>query len=197
MNLSKTDLEKYEDEVKKSIFKWLSIIIPIQDRFISYAQNIREIVGIDNNSLPNIGTRINNKILEISHEFQNNGISMYANSKEEIVDINMLGGAILYDFIDKANECKHIIEKYMAEIENVVKECAKYEKMKQDSTINGLLRKIKNIFLPKKVLDVKKKILECEKYISHYKKICEQVTDFNLEKNLVESLVNYLMSSRI
>lgn len=137
-------------------------------------------------NIPNIANRAHNKLIELQKQFQNAGTSLY--SKESIVGETIIDDVI--DFqkkgLDYIISCDDVIKKHLMK-----RNSEQSQELINFTPLKKFFMMIRNVFMPKKQ---EEKTLACEEEIKSivqkYINISEELWKYNLEDNIVESIVN-------
>src|SRR5574344_517761 len=100
-----TDLLNEEEKYKKSIYDKVRNVSSQQTEIIVNMQEACKFYLDTENSIPNIGFSLNNKIVELQREFSKAGISIYVKEdKTGNVNSSFVGEAVFSDLIDQLTE---------------------------------------------------------------------------------------------
>lgn len=195
MAINEQKVKEFEEKYENTVFNKINEVSSKQFEKISkITENARDL-GQLQVSIPNSSTTVNNKLVELSHIFQEAGISMFVSKHEEndFVSSSLVGDAIIHDLIDKLSESTHKLVEYSKKIGEVSNEKSKQVLALQNiSPIRKFFLRIKALFVPKQSVDLS--LTEEEQGtldvpLQEYKEIDDQIFNYNLEDNLVQSLV--------
>ena len=151
--------------------------------------------------MPNIGVTINNKINEISHEFEDAGISMFAmpNEENEFVGSNFVGDAILDDLFARFAKGSQAYTDYVSDLEEAINRRNERAKaLVTTSPIKKFFLKIRSFFVHESMEDdmsfLLEKIEKMSSKISRYKDIDEELWNYSLKDNVAQSIINSITS---
>ncbi len=179
-----TDLLNEEEKYKKSIYDKVRNVSSQQTEIIVNMQEACKFYLDTENSIPNIGFSLNNKIVELQREFSKAGISIYVKEdKTGNVNSSFVGEAIFSDLIDQLTE---------GTIE--LKNCTNffYEKAKKQNNKMNVFRQIKyslNPDLIKKDFCTDDEKEQIKSNLSNYKSFNDKIYNYNLKENIVSSIV--------
>ena len=99
-------IKEFEEENKNTIFSNFSEYIRVLDDHINALMKSLEILGQSQIDIPNLGITANNKIIELSNEFNDKGVSMFCSVLDDYncVTSSFIGDSIMFDLIDKLDE---------------------------------------------------------------------------------------------
>lgn len=152
-------------------------------------------LGQANVDMPNIGTLVNNKIIELSHIFEEHGISIFSSESKDydFVTSSFLGNAIIQDLTDKINQSVEKMNEYGKKMEEVsVQRNKRIQALQNISPMRKFFSKIRSLFVPAKPIDLsltdeEQSILDSS--LQEYKDIGDKIWNYNLDDNLVPALV--------
>ena len=81
MTVSDEQVKEFEDEYKKTLFSEIDYLVSSQNQLFATIRKNQESIGIKKD-IPNMGITFNNKLIELSHIFQDAGISIYSSKTE-------------------------------------------------------------------------------------------------------------------
>lgn len=203
MSITKKQIKAYEDREKKEIYTALEALISEQTVFIQRAKVVGQFLNFDTN-IPNIGITFNNKLGELSQEFEQAGISMWAEVNEEydFIDSNMVGDAIIADMIQQLNTALDVLEKYQIRSSEVSdKKADKVEEFNKYGPIKKFFWKVKALFLSynqilQELWAKPEEIKEINAYLANFRELDDKLFNYNLKDNVSQSLVKYIKQLR-
>lgn len=182
-----------EDEFKQNLSKRIKQIINETDRII------REIEGTETREtsgkgLKNIGITINNKIVELQHQFEEKGLSMYSrkNTELDFYESSFLGDVIIKRLIDYVVEGIQGISGYYQEAEQILDEKnMQIEKNIKRNPIRKMLAKLtgRGLIQLQEVEIIQDELRRLSTYLRKYENIDNEIWKYNLKDNIVESIV--------
>lgn len=196
------DMKKYKEFYKKSLFDEIREISEMQSKFIIDIEKLEKYIGLDKR-ISNVGTRLNNKLIELEHEFEKLGISLYLVKKaDDIIGIKptFLGQAIISDLFDYSKKGdQNLIECYDA-IRGIIGKKEKALKEIQRNPLKRFFAQIRNMIASKE----KKNIVsytENERNtinlsISKYEDISAQLCKYNLRDNITSSITKLIRKQK-
>ena len=197
MGISERAIKAYENRRKEILYQIIRESISKQAKFIMQVEETCKIFDI-NVSMPNIGITLNNKLIEISKIFKKAEISMFAepNEKLNMVNSNFVGDAIINDLVAQLGEGIEKLLEYDFSMEKVInKKTTQIKALEKSGPIKRIFFSIRSLFNPNLISNVvsysKEDIEEIKSHLSEYKKIDENLWEYNLEDNIVQSLANY------
>lgn len=149
------------------------------------------------------GITLNNKLVELQHQFQNAGISMYSQKVEDYgtfkrnyVGSSFVGDAIIADLIGFASRGTQNLADYDKEKKKLTdKKVEQVQGLEKASPIRKFFGKIRNFFMPIKQEDISYTQEETEAvntHLSEYRETDNQLWKYNLRDNVVASLVKQI-----
>ena len=202
MAVDNKQVEEFEKKYKDTIFAKIIEVGSTQFEGISKMTTNATNLGQSHVSIPNVSTTLNNKIVELSHEFRNAGISMFSKEFEDygFVGSSFLGDAIIHDLIDKLATSTDKLGEYGKTIGNVAKQ--KNERvlaLQNVSPIRKFFSRIRAFFVPVQPVDLSLTEEEqgmLDSSLQEYKDIDSDIWKYNLEDNIVQALVKEIAGSQ-
>ena len=198
MGISESTIKAYENRRKEILYQIIRESISKQAKFIMQVEETCKIFDI-NVSMPNIGITLNNKLIEISKIFKKAEISMFAepNEKLNMVNSNFVGEAIINDLVAQLAEGIQTLVEYDFSMKKVInKKTEQITALEKSGPIKRIFFSIRSLFNPNLILNLvsysKEEVEEIKSHLSEYKKIDENLWEYNLEDNIVQSLANYI-----
>lgn len=190
------EVTEFEGKFKSILFDKIGEIASKQAELISQIQKTGKQVGLESD-LPNLAITLNNKLVELKHEFQNAGLSIYSRKYEyedyEFVGTSFIGEAIIEDlinYLDKGTQNLFDYDKTMSEITK--EKVEQKQALEKVSPFRRLFARIKNLFVPVKQDDMSYTEEEKGKintHLSDYKDIDNKLWNYNLKDNIILSIV--------
>ena len=196
------EVEKFEKEYKNTIFRKILEVGSKQFETISQMTTNATNLGQSHVSIPNASTTLNNKLVELSHEFEKAGISMLSKEYENygFVGSSLLGNAIIHDLIDKLATSNDKLGEYSKTIGDVSKQRnERLLALQNVSPIKKFFSKIRAFFVPVKPVDLsltKEEQGTLDSSLQEYTDIDSEIFNYNLEDNLIQALVKEIAGSQ-
>jgi hypothetical protein len=185
-------VKEFEEKCKEKLFDRIRKIISEQAKIISNIQIVGEYVGGLERNLPNIGITLNNKLVELQHEFENAGLSIYFQNNG-FLGGSFIGTAIIEDLIDlAANGIQNLSDYSKTERETKNKKSAKVRELEKASPLRRFFGTIKNFFVPLKIEDIlytDEEIDAMNTHLLEYKDTDNKLWNYNLKDNIIPSIV--------
>lgn len=202
MGITKKDVQEYEERYKKILYKSIESIMSNMYDTLNTNRRISKKLDLDIDiDMPNIGVTLNNKINEISHEFEDAGISMFAmpNEENEFVGSNFVGDAILDDLFARFAKGSQAYTNYVFNLEEAINRRNERAKaLVTTSPIKKFFLKIRSFFVHESMEDdmsfLLEKIEKMSSKISRYKDIDEELWNYSLKDNVAQSIINSITS---
>ncbi len=202
MGITKKDVQEYEERYKKILYKSIESIMSNMYDTLNTNRRISKKLDLDIDiDMPNIGVTLNNKINEISHEFEDAGISMFAmpNEENEFVGSNFVGDAILDDLFARFAKGSQAYTDYVSDLEEAINRRNERAKaLVTTSPIKKFFLKIRSFFVHESMEDdmsfLLEKIEKMSSKISRYKDIDEELWNYSLKDNVAQSIINSITS---
>lgn len=194
MTTDDKEVKTFEEKFKRMLFDKIGEISSKQADIIIQIQKTGKNIELENN-LPNIGITLNNKIVELQHEFQKAGISIYSQKDENsgFEGASFIGEAIIEDLTDyTAKGTQNSLDYAKTMTDTTKKKVEQIEALKKVSTIRRIFAKIKRFLAPKKQEDIsytKEEKNAINVHLSNYKDTDNQLWDYNLRDNVISSIV--------
>ena len=201
MAIDDKKVKEFEDNYREKLFNSFRTISLNQSKVFAATEKIRR----ENNlitDLPNIGITLNNKLVQLQHEFENVGISIYLEKTENCKEIklNYIGEAVLLDLIRYARNGIESSNEYQEKIDLIVtKKLKKIHGREDDSAITKVFTKMKRTLVPLKQKDLlftQKEIQTINQTLSSYKDVDNQLWNYNLRSNVVSSITKKIREQK-
>lgn len=194
MNIEKISPEEFEKERKEMFFNTIQAISNRLVMKIDIEKIIHSIFGRSSLNIPNVSISVNNKVVELSNLFKKAGISMFysVSGKYNNVNSSYIGNVILSDLMNKLFEATDMLNLYSKKIEEICNSKVDKAKSNQNQAINKFVSKLtgNNGTVPSKDIQFTDEENEAlDKILEGYKEIESWIWNYNLEDNLVPSLV--------
>lgn len=206
MAVTDKEVKDFESKYKKILFDKIHNFSFTYSQLISSIEESSKYTGTDSN-LPNIVITLNNKLVELSHSFREAGTSIFSTKIEDygIFNLNMvssslIGEAIIFDMFSRTEEATVTLQKYSSLLEqmsNIKRQQA--QSLKNGGPLKSIFLKFRSLVFPSQKIDLSYTQEETEKlnsFLSQYKEIDEQLWKYNLENDLVSSLVKHIVVER-
>lgn len=195
MSAEKQDIKEFERKYKEQLFEKINEVFSKQSQTIDIITENANDLGQANIEMPNTGTLVNNKIIELSHIFEESGISIFSSKSKDynFVTSSFLGDAIIQDLIDKIMQSTEKMNNYSKKIEEISGQRNKrIQALQNISPTKKFFSKIRSLFVPAKPIDLsltdeEQSILDSS--LKEYKDIGDEIWKYNLDDNLVPALV--------
>lgn len=197
MAIDSKQVREFEDKVKGLLFEKVGEISLKQHELISEIQDSSKYVDLESD-LPNLGITFNNKLVELQHQFQNAGLSMYSQEFKDygFIGSSFVGEAVILDLINYASKGTQDLADYSKTMKEVTdKKVEKVQGLEKASPIRRIFAKIRNFFVPVKQEDMTYTTEETETINSHlrdYRETDNQLWKYNLRDNIIPSIVKQI-----
>lgn len=198
MNIFEDYERTFEDRYKEIL---LNAINKMNSKQVEVIEQIKKTIrdtDIDiDEDIPNMAITLNNRLVELSHIFKNEGISIFSKDVSETIYMpSDIGDAIIEDMFDKVIIGIEMLERYSTTLSDFVKKKQEDRQiLKEAGSIKKLFFKIRGYIIPNKKInfaytqDEKKEI---HSYLLAYKEEDKKIREYNLRDNIVPSLVKYI-----
>lgn len=195
MAIDKKRVEEFEEKYKEVLFSKISEAGSIQFDSINLITTNARNIGQSNVNIPNSSITLNNKLVELSQEFKQAGISMFSSELEEAnaVSSSFLGDTIIKDLIEQLSKSSKKLGEYNKTIRSVSrKKNEQMQALQNVGPIRKFFSRIKSFFVPVKPAEFS--LTEEEQNtlntsLQEYMDIDNKILHYNLEDNLVPTLV--------
>lgn len=194
MPVSDEQVKKFENAYKRTLFGEIDYLISLQNELFRTIKSNQKQVGIDKD-IPNMGITFNNKLIELSHIFQEAGLSIYSSKIEEygelklnFVSSSFIGQAIIFDMIHIIEEGTDVLMEYNSELNKLYSK--KQEKLKSLRNAGPIKKFLLNFTLDLSYSPEEKKYLTS--FLYKYSDFDDKLWNYNLRDNIVHSLVTYI-----
>lgn len=197
MSITEKDIKDFENKEKKEIYDAVLDLISTQTQYTGSIQEAGKYLNIDTN-LPNIGITFNNKLIELSQQFKEAGISMFVEFNEEYdyIDTSFVGDGIINYMTSKLQKGLEALEDYNNKAMEVAnkkeKEVTAFNNLKP---IKKLFLRIRSVFSNKPMLSLACSQQEAEEIkvlLSKYRELNEELYNYNLESDIVQTMVYHI-----
>lgn len=195
MDIDKKQVDDFEKKYKDAIFSKIGEVGSKQFEAISQMTTNATNLGQSHVSIPNASITLNNKIVELSHEFRKAGISMFSKEFEDygFVGSSFVGDAIIHDLIDKLAISTEKLGKYSKTIGDVSKQRnERLLALQNISPIRKFFSRIRAFFVPVQPVDLSLTEEEqgtLDSSLQEYTDINSEIWNYSLEDNIVQALV--------
>lgn len=195
MSIDKQKLEEFEKKYKDTIFNKIAEAGSKQFEGITQMETNARNLGQSQVRIPNANTTLNNKLVELSHEFKRVGLSMFSKELEgyDMAGSSFIGDAIIYDLIDKLTEATGKLGEYSKTMGDVSKQRnERLLALQNVSPIRKFFSRIRAFFVPVKPIDLSLTEEEqgtLDSSLQEYIDIDSEIWNYNLEDNMVQALV--------
>lgn len=195
MSIDKQELEEFEKKYKDTIFNKIAEAGSKQFEGITQMETNARNLGQSQVRIPNANTTLNNKLVELSHEFKRVGLSMFSKELEgyDMAGSSFIGDAIIYDLIDKLTEATGKLGEYSKTMGDVSKQRnERLLALQNVSLIRKIFSRIRAFFVPVKPIDLSLTEEEqgtLDSSLQEYIDIDSEIRNYNLEDNMVQALV--------
>lgn len=194
MAVDDKQVREFEDKFKGLLFEKVGEISSKQYELISQIHDLGKFVDLESD-LPNVGITLNNKLIELQHQFQNAGLSMYSQEFKEygFIGSSFVGEAVIFDLINYASKGTQDLDDYNKTMKEVTdKQVKQVQGLEKASPVRRFFARIRNFFVPVKQEEMTYTPEETESINSHlrdYREADNQLWKYNLRDNIVLSIV--------
>lgn len=197
------EVKKFESEYKKAIYDAIGRIN--SSEMITSIESLGKHVDCKLD-LSNYSIRLNNKIVELSHEFEKAGLSIFSEKIEDYgtyklnyVISSVTGDAIIHDLLDKAADSSIDLQKISDKLSEMCdKKNTRINQLANQSKFSQFLLKIRSYFVKPKsetfniTEDDKKELYEL---VDIYDKKVDGITAYDIKDNIVDAVVKEVCES--
>lgn len=205
MVITDEQIEYFEGEYKTNLFGMIDEFTVGMASLIQSVQSSAQYANI-NIELPNIGITLNNKIIEIYHEFKDAGTSMFSNKSEnngsielDFVGPSIVGEALIENMMGKVEKGTEALEKYDEAFEEMLdKRKNKSQNFQGAGFIKRALLKLSDGITQLLGLDVsctKKETEYLNSFLSEYSAIDQQLWKYTIRDNIIPSVLEYIKNN--
>lgn len=204
MAITNKQVEEFESKYKKILFDKIHEFSSANTDLRLLIEKSSQYIGTISD-LPNISTTLNNKLVELSRTFQEAGTSIYSTKIEDygpaklnIISTSLIGEAIIFDMLDMTQEATNALGEYQSDLKPMVNaRSQQIQSLQKNGPLKNFFLKLRGMIFPDKKIDLSYTPEEIEKLNSHlskYTEIDENLWQYNLEDNLVPSLVKHIQN---
>lgn len=163
---------------------------------------LNQSIGCESN-LPNIAIELNNKIVFLQQEFERNGISMFSeeNELEGYIGSSFVGNAIIEDLLGRVSKGMNDLSEYNYELLKATEQRqGRIESLKKTVPRTKTFAIIKNLIDPPRLNDMQytqEELDAISSKINNYKESTEGVDSYNIEDDIVSSIIKKIIGDDI
>ena len=199
MSITEKEIKEYEDREKKELYTALEELIYGEIKFIDSVQVAGQFLNFDTN-IPNIGITANNKLVELSHEFEEAGISMFSEvyEEDEYIDSNIVGDAIINDIYQQVGIALKELKKYKEKSEDLAeKKAYAIQDFLDAGPIKKFFWKIKMLFRPEEeiiesLMIAPQEVQDINLHLAKYRELDDKLFNYNLKENVSNSIIKHI-----
>jgi len=202
MPIDMKEVKEFEEKYKNILFEQVEKLYSQQAELLMEIDKMREYIELEKD-LPNIGITLNNKIIQLQHQFENAGISIYSQKVEDyglaklnLVIPSFIGQAVIYDLIDYSSSATNKLDGYSKKMDVLTKERnKKVHSLEQTTPLKRFWAKVKSFFYPVKQDDfeyTKEETDEVNSHLLEFRDIDKQLWNYNLRDNIISSIVKHI-----
>ena len=206
MPVDNQKVKEFEDKYKKVLFEQVGKVCSKQTELLTQIEKMGEFIDLESD-LPNIGITLNNKIIELQHQFEKAGVSIYSQKIEDYglfkinaVTPSFIGQAIIYDLIEDASMGIQKLGDYNKKMEELTKKrMKKVQSLEKTTPIKRFFARIKSFFIPVKQESfeyTKEETDEVNSHLLEFKEIDNQLWQYNLRDNVISSIVKHIRNQK-
>lgn len=201
MAIDRKRVEEFEKKYKDAIFRKIGEVHSIQFEAISKMRSNATNLGQLHVKIPDASVTLNNKLVELSHEFRKAGISMFSREIEDdgFVGASFVGDAIINDLIEKLAKSIEKFGEYSKKMEDVFKQRnERLLALQNAGPIIKFFSRIRAFFVPVQPVDLSltEEQGTLDKSLKEYTDIDSEIWNYNLEDNIVQALVKEIAGSQ-
>lgn len=186
-----------EQNFKNKLFDRILTSSEHVSKILSQIDILRKNVDLEND-LPNIQITFNNKLVELSHIFKKSGLSMYSNGTDDIAP-SFLGSAIISDLLGTSINASDSLKSHQKVATVLCTEKVERAKaLEAASPLKRFIMGVKNGFRFESTLEIltfsEEETALINSPLLDYKNFDTEISNYNLQDNLVPSLVNEIRS---
>ena len=189
-----------ENYVKQELRLQIDRLSDLPTNFIINFEDDKKIFNLDIPRIPNISITLNNKIIELQHEFERKGISLYITHFKNkgayydgTVGISLLGSSIINDLFSIYIDSIKCLQNYSkTSISMLEEKNLKLVEFKKAGPIKKLFRIFNKLFSSKdeKIFDYSPDDLnKLKHYLQQYKSIDNDLYNYSLKDRIIPSLI--------
>ena len=199
MSITEKEIKEYEDREKKELYTALEELIYGEIKFIDSVQVAGQFLNFDTN-IPNIGITANNKLVELSHEFEEAGISMFSEvyEEDEYIDSNIVGDAIINDIYQQVGIALKELKKYKEKSGDLAeKKAYAIQDFLDAGPIKKFFWKIKMLFRPEEeiiesLMIAPQEVQDINLHLAKYRELDDKLFNYNLKENVSNSIIKHI-----
>ena len=196
------EVKEFEEKYKKILFEQIDKLCSKQTELLMGIDKMKEYIDLEKD-LPNIGITLNNKIIELQHQFENAGISIYSQkaedyglAKQNFLMPSFIGQAVIYDLMEYTSSGINKLDSYSEKMDLLTKERNKrVQSLMPTTPFKRFFAKIKSFFKPIKQEDfeyTKEETDEVNSHLLEFRDIDNQLWNYNLRENIISSIVKHI-----
>lgn len=195
-------LKQAEEKFKAEMFKYIEELLQSNHELKKITEEkIKQYTKIDLD-LPNIGITYNNKLIEISNIFKAKEISMFVKEIDNPIfkyETSFVGMSIIYYLMEYLNRATQILEEVNEKAKEIFEQKAlEIQKYKKLGKFGKFLFQIRAAIFPKtaeKIIITETDKQKIKNLTEEYEKEDKNLFKYNLEENLVDTLISKLLKN--
>ena len=187
-----------ENIYKKVLFEEIRDISKYQSELILKTEGLKKHTGI-NIDLPNIGITCNNKLIELQHEFEKAGLSMYSIRRGNNVssaNLSFVANAIVSDLLEYVKRGSQNSKDYRNTLYEIMNKKVKELKKIQQNPIRRFFDQMRMLLTEQNNICTTEEIKTIEATIFRCKDTDSQLWDYNLRDHIVPSIVKKIRKQK-
>ena len=197
--------QEFEEEYKSTTYDAIAELGSMQAKVILDIQKTGKSFNLGND-LRNIAITANNKLVELQHEFERAGISIYTQKYENYGPLNLnfttasyIGKAIIDDLIGYINRGQEQLLEYDKTMGQILDEkTQKSQSLETVSPLRKIFAKIRSFFMTAKEqpsIFTQEEIEKIGSHLADYKETDKQLYEYNLRDNIISSIVKRIRNN--
>lgn len=202
MGTDKKQVDDFEKKYKDTLFSKIGEVHSSQFEAISQMTTNATNLGQSHVNIPDASVTLNNKLVELSHEFKKAGISMFSKEFEDygFVGSSFVGDAIIHDLIDKLAASTEKFGEYSKTMGDVSKQRnERLLALQNVGPIRKFFSRIRAFFVPVQPVDLsltEEEQSTLDSSLQKYTDSNEEIWNYNLEDNIIQALVKEIAGSQ-
>lgn len=192
-----TEEDKYliegEEKKKKETYAWVSKVSSEIYDIIVQIKELDRFNGMGGD-ISNIGVTLNNKIVQISKQFTDSGISMFQDEELKKIRVNampVLGMAIIDDLTLRCSDGIDKIAEYTEKAKKITNRQTALVVSNTKNPFKRFFNQIRFFFWHDKIQLTDYEKQDIKESIQDYERINEELGAYNLDDNLEDTIVRY------
>lgn len=195
MSVTDKQIKEFENEAKKAVYGSINNLSSQQASLILSIQRLGKHTNQITN-IPNIGITLNNKLVDLSHQFEDAGISIFSQVYGDSINSSVVGQAVIMDLVSYVGRGTQTLADYRKALTDITTpKVNEIQSLEKAGPIKKFFYRIRNLFVssaPAGITYTDEDTKQLNSHLQDFKAIDDELWEYNLKSNLVPSLAKYI-----